>query len=101
GDQQLLDIRPDNRPARRHQHGKVGKALEHGLVSDEQGMPGPYDKHDLFRVEMLEGKSRHLFRRRQPSDHEIELTDAELLEQYGILTGDNLDAAAGLFLEKQ
>lgn len=43
---------------------------------------------------MLEGKSRHLSGAAAPDD-EIQIADAQLLQKNGIVTGDDLDRAAG------
>ena len=64
-------------------------------------MSGAHGEDDLFGIEMLEREAGHLLRRGKPPDDEIQVADAQLLQENGILAGDDLDAAAGRLLQEE
>ncbi|CUX59566.1 hypothetical protein AGR3A_Lc160079 [Agrobacterium tomkonis CFBP 6623] len=63
-------------------------------------MADAHHEAHLLRIEMLEGKARHFLRRGQPTDNEVEIADAQLLQQHGVFAGHDLHRAAGLFRQK-
>ena len=82
---------------RRHQHREFVEPCEDVRSRLEQRMSGPHHEQHLFGIEMLEEEAGHVFGRRQPPDDEIERAGAQLLEQHGVLAGDDLDRRAGIF----
>jgi hypothetical protein len=64
-------------------------------------MTGAYAEHHLFRIEMLEGKTRHFFRRSKPPHDKIEIADALLFQQHRVLASDDLDRRAGALGEEE
>ncbi len=76
-----LDERANDGRAGRHQHRisiEPGKDRSLG----QQRMTGAYAEYHLFRIEMLEGKTRHFFRRRKSPHNKIVIADAQLFQQH-------------------
>jgi hypothetical protein len=95
-----LDERANEGRAGRHQHRisiEPGKDRSLG----QQRMTGAYAEHQLFRIEMLEGKTRHFFRRSKPPHDKIEIADALLFQQHRVLASDDLDRRAGALGEEE
>jgi len=99
GDEETLNERANDGRAGRHKHRisiEPGKDRSLG----QQWMTGAYAEH-LFRIEMLEGKTRHFFRRRKPPHDKIEIADAQLFQQHRVLAIDDLDRRAGALGEEE